>query len=116
MASTENFAAYVLEQLDGADTVWVRKMFGEYAVYSGEKVIGLIIDNELFLKPTAAARAFIGTRDEEPPFPGAKPYFRIGDGLDDAVWMAELVTRSAQELPAPKPKKARARKAKPTAR
>ena len=116
MASTENFATYVVEQLDGADSVWVRKMFGEYAVYSGEKVVGLIIDNELFLKPTAAARAFIGTPDEEPPFPGMKPYFRIGDGLDDAAWMAELVTRSAQELPVPKPKKPRARKAKVTER
>ena len=59
-------------------------MFGEYVIYSGEKIVALVCDNQFFVKPTAAGRAFIGTPVEAPPYPQAKPWFLIEGAIDDA--------------------------------
>jgi hypothetical protein len=42
---------------------------------------------------------------EAPPYPGAKPSLLIGDQIEDAPWLSELVRITVRELPAPKPKK-----------
>ncbi|MDA1082251.1 MAG: hypothetical protein O2973_11375 [Gemmatimonadetes bacterium] len=39
MATDQDFADYVLEQLRHVPRVRHRKMFGEYAVYSNDKVV-----------------------------------------------------------------------------
>lgn len=110
MASDQEFMDYVSEQLRGVPRVSHRKMFGEYAVYVGEKVVALVCDNQLFVKPTAAGRALIGTPVEAPPFPVAKPFFLIEGELDDAGFMARLISATERELPVPKPKKPAAKK------
>ena len=110
MGTSDGFASHVVDTLERADNVWIRKMFGEYAVYSNEKVVAFLVDNQLFVKPTEAGRAFIGVPEEEAPWPGARPMFLIGDALDDAPWLCELVRRTAVALPPPKPKKPRATK------
>jgi TfoX/Sxy family transcriptional regulator of competence genes len=80
-------------------------MFGEYTIYSHDKIVALICDNQLFVKPTAGGRAFIGVAIEAPPYPGAKACFLIEDNLDDKAWLGDLIRLTAQELPAPRPKK-----------
>ena len=80
-------------------------MFGEYAVYCNEKVVALVCDNQLFIKPTEAGRAFIGDPVEAPPYPGAKNSFLIEDKMDDREWISHLVRITTKELPMPKPKK-----------
>jgi TfoX/Sxy family transcriptional regulator of competence genes len=106
VASDKEFADYVLEQLRGVPRASHRKMFGEYAVYVGEKVVALICDNQLFVKPTAAGAALLGAPTLAPPYPGAKPHHLIEGELDDAEFMARLVTAIAAELPTARPKKA----------
>jgi len=105
MASDESFVQYIVEQVESAGHIRYRKMFGEYALYCDEKVIALICDNQLFVKPTSGGKAFIGDVQEGFPYPGAKPYFMIDNHLDDLDWMSELVKVTAAELPVPKPKK-----------
>ena len=83
-------------------------MFGEYGIYVGTKIFGLICDNKLFVKPTEAGRAFIGEVVEAPAYPGSKNFFLIEAQLEDRDWMSELIQVSAEELPAPKPKKKKA--------
>jgi DNA transformation protein and related proteins len=95
-----------------AGPISFKKMFGEYALYYNDKVIALVCNNQLFLKPTAGGRSIIGEVVEAPPYPGAKPYFLMGDQLDDKQWMSNLIELTASELPAPKPKKAKPKKAK----
>lgn len=104
MASDQAFADYVCDQIAAAGAVSCRKMFGEYAVYCNGKVVALICDNQFYLKPTAAGRALIGKVAEAPPYPGAKPYFLIGERVDDREWLSGLVRATEAELPAPKPK------------
>lgn len=105
MASDSDFVEYVADQMGDAGPVSYKKMFGEYAVYCQGKVVALVCDNQLFVKPTAAGRAFIGDLVEAPPYPGAKPSFLIGAGMEDRDWLGRLIGLTARELPLPKPKK-----------
>jgi TfoX/Sxy family transcriptional regulator of competence genes len=110
MASDKEFIEFVCEQLRGAGDISSRRMFGEAAVYLDNKVIGLVCDNQLFIKPTEAGRAKIGEPTEAPPYPGASNWFVMAD-LDDPDFLAELACATAAALPAPIPK---AKKNKPT--
>ena len=80
-------------------------MFGEYAIYCNDKVVALVCNDQLFVKPTKAGRSFIGDVVESPPYKGAKPSFLIEDQLEDREWMSDLIALTEKELPKPKPKK-----------
>ncbi len=105
MASEQTFVDFIVDQIENAGEISAKKMFGEYGLYSGEKLFALICDDKLFIKPTQAGRAFIGNVVEAPPYPGAKPSFLIEDKVEDRGWLSELVRVSVAELPMPKPKK-----------
>jgi TfoX/Sxy family transcriptional regulator of competence genes len=114
MATDPNFAAFVVEQAGeaaaAAGDVRVRRMFGEYALYLGEKVVGLLCDDQVFLKPTVGGRTLLERVVEAPPYPGAKPYLLLGEELDDRALLAALLQRTAAELPEPKPKRPKAKR------
>ncbi len=105
MATDQKFVEYVLDQLQKVGEVSAKKMFGEYGIYLGEKIFGLICDNRLFIKPTVAGRAFIGNVEEAPPYEGAKNYFLIEEQIEDRNWLCELVMLTVKDLPEPRPKK-----------
>ena len=117
MASDREFVTFVCEQLRGAGEISSRRMFGEAAVYFQNKVVGLVCDNQLFIKATEPGRAKIGVPTEAPPFPGASNWFLMAD-LDDPEFLADLVRTTAAALPEPKlkAKKTRRAKAKPQAK
>jgi TfoX/Sxy family transcriptional regulator of competence genes len=104
MTSDLGFVAYVCEQMSGAGTIRHRKMFGEFAVYCDEKVVALVCDDQLFVKPTAGGRALLGEPVEAPPYPSARPHFLIEERIDDREWLSALIAVTARELPEPKPK------------
>jgi len=105
MATDPGFATFVVEQAGDAGDVRVHRMFGEYALYLGEKVVGLLCDDQAFLKPTDGGRALLERVVEAPPYPGAKLYFLLAEELDDRPLLAALLQRTADELPEPKPKR-----------
>ena len=108
MSSQQKTVDYIVEQSAGAGTITARKMFGEYGLYCDGKIMALICDDQFFIKPTEAGRAYLGEVTEGEPYRGAKPYFRVdGDRWDDADWLAGLVKATADALPAPKVKKAK---------
>ena len=108
MSSQQKTVDYILEQCAGAGEMTAKKMFGEYGLYCDGKVFAFVGNDQLFLKPTEAGRAYIGDVTEAPAYEGSKMYFLIdGDRWDDADWMAGLVSATANELPAPKPKGAK---------
>jgi TfoX/Sxy family transcriptional regulator of competence genes len=113
MATDPSFAAYVAEQGSGAGDVVVRRMFGEYGVHVDGVFVALVCDDQCFLKPTDAVRAMLGAVDEAPPYPGAKPYLRLGAELEDRERFARLLAATAAALPPAKPKKPRTKRAAP---
>jgi TfoX/Sxy family transcriptional regulator of competence genes len=110
MATDPGFAAFVLEQASDAGDVRVRRMFGEYALYKGDKVVALLCDDQVFLKPTVAGRALLTGVVEAPPYTGAKLHLLLGAELEDRALLAALLEQTADELPEPKPKKPRAKR------
>ena len=109
MATDLEFMEFLADQMAGAGEISYRKMFGEYAVYLDGKVVALVCDNRLFVKPTAAGRAYSGAPVEAPAYPGAKNSFLIEDAFEDREWISELIRITARDLPAPKPKKPKRR-------
>ena len=108
MSSQQQTVDYILEQSADAGTMTAKKMFGEYGLYCDGKVMAFVCDDQLFIKPTEAGRSYLGAVTEAPAYPGSKMYFLIdGDRWDDADWLAGLVKATADDLPAPKPKKAK---------
>ena len=72
-ATTQKTVDFLLEQMAGAGDVSARAIFGEFGIYCDGKIVALVCGNELYVKPTAAGRAFIGEVIEAPPYQGAKP-------------------------------------------
>lgn len=108
MASKASTVDFIVEQMAAAGTINARKMFGEYGIYCDGKVVALVCDDKLFVKPTAAGKAFARKLKEAPAYSGAKPSLLVpADIWDDADWLAKLIRITASELPAPKKKPAR---------
>jgi DNA transformation protein and related proteins len=102
MASDHEFVSFVCEQLRGAGEISSRRMFGQAAIYSQDKVVALVFDNQLFVKATEPGRVKIGVPVEAPPL-GATNWFLLAD-LDDPEFLADLIRTTADALPAPKVK------------
>ena len=104
MASDLEYVEFVVDQIDSECEMSYRKMFGEYALYSKGKVVALICNNQLFVKPTNAGKEYIGKFVEAPAYPGAKPSLLIQDQIEDRKWLSELILITERTLPKPKPK------------
>ena len=103
MATDIDFVNYLRDHIRHPDLISVKKMFGEYAMYYDTKVVALICDNQLFIKPTDAGRHYIGNElIEAAPYSGAKNYFLIDDRLEDSEWLSKLIKVTADALPLPK--------------
>jgi DNA transformation protein len=110
MASDQSFVTYICDQASGGGHISSKKMFAEYAIYCGEKVVALVCDNQLFVKPTPGGKKTLGACVEKPPYTGAKPHYLITDKLDDRDWLSRLIATTASELPEPKPKNSKTAK------
>lgn len=104
MASSPDLVQYIVDQCGGAGEMVARKMFGDYGLYCDGKIVGLICDDCLYIKPTDAVRALLRSEELRPPYDGAKDYFLITD-VDDSDYLSALVKATCNALPYPKPKK-----------
>ena len=105
MSSKQSTVDFFVDQMSLAGEIRYRKMFGEYAIYCDNKVVALVCNEKLYIKPTEAGERLIDKIILEPPYPGAKPYFYIsGDLAEDKIWLSQLVGETAALLPLPKVK------------
>ena len=78
-------------------------MFGEYGLYCDGKMVAMVCDDRLFVKPTTRGRALAIDTEEAPPYLSAKPCLLIApERWEDGEWLGELFRASAAELPFPK--------------
>jgi len=104
MATAAQTVAHLMDTLS-ALPLTSRKMFGEYALYLDGKVVALVCDDILWVKPLPGARAALPDAPLAPPFPGAKDYLRADAALDDAEAVVAALRAVARERPDPKPRK-----------
>ncbi len=111
MSSRAETVDYIEDQL-GDLPIRTGKMFGEYGLWWGDKVVGFICDDCLFIKPSDADPQLFERTELAPPYPGAKNYHRVpADALDDREWLQTVVEATNAALPEPSPKKKRLPKA-----
>ena len=99
MSSQPTIVDFIIDQMSEAGEITARKMFGDYGVYCDGVIVGLICDDQLFVKPTMAGLEYLGESIKKPPYPGAKPYIFIpSDLLENTDWLAGLIKLTKDEL------------------
>ena len=104
MACNANFVQYIVDQCADAGEITARKMMGDYCIYCDGVVVGLVCDNTLYVKQTAAARELLHEVVLRPPYDGTKEHFVITD-VDDRDYLATIVRATIANLPKPKIRK-----------
>ena len=100
MATKQSTIDFITEQVSGAGVIRSRRMFGEFTLYCDEKVVAFVCDDKLFVKITPKSLEIVGEGHEAPAYPGSKPYLLINeDYWDDKEWMAELIRKTAEDVP-----------------
>ena len=98
MASTKDYADFILEQLSSLDEITARKMMGEYILYYREKIIGGIYDNRFLVKITPSAQEKMPDAPLSLPYEGVKAMLLV-DNVDNRDFLKELVLAMYDELP-----------------
>lgn len=101
MATTRDYADYIMELLSDLEDIFIRKMMGEYLLYYRGKIFGGIYDNRFLVKITPSSSAHL--RNEEIPYEGAKPMLMVNS--EDREFIRALVEGMYDELSEPKKKK-----------
>lgn len=109
MATSKSFLEFVMEQLSDLDEITLRPMMGEYLVYYRGKLIGDICNDRLLVKITKASDSMLPDAPRELPYDGAKTPMILVEDLDDRDFLKRLLETMYDELPAPKPKKPKAK-------
>ena len=98
--SNPELVQYIVEQASQAGEVTAKKMFGDYCLYRDGKVVGLVCDNYLYLKPLKQLEPLLHECDlrMQPPYDGAKPHYVISD-VDDRDYVSILIKTVADNIP-----------------
>ena len=111
MASDIKTVTFIADQSGLGTRLAYKRMFGEYALYLNTKVVAFVCDDKLFLKPTDAGRALLGTPEEAPAYPGSKNYFLLEEELENPALLRRAFEVTESVLPLPKPKATALKKA-----
>lgn len=99
MSTHKDFIEFLLDQIND-EQARTRAMFGEYALYYNNIVVGLVCDNTLFIKVTDGTKRLL---EEGAPtasaYPGAKPSFVVSETfIEDGEKLRELVQVCAEDI------------------
>ena len=101
MASSQEYLAFILDQLSDAQDVSYRPMMGEFILYYQNKVIGGIYDDRFLVKPTRSAMDMMPDARMERPYDGAKEMLLVDD-VENREFLCKLLENMVGELPAKK--------------
>ncbi len=112
MPTSKENIQYFLEQMADAGHMRARPMFGEYGLYCNEKIVGLVCDDNIFVKITPISDKYLDSSHNAPPYPGAKNYLLIPEEKwEDREWLSNFIRDTADNVPLPL---SRSPKARPT--
>ena len=105
MATGKNFIAYLEDCLSGVRGIRFKAMFGEYALYVNDVVVGLVCDQTVFIKVTEGTSLLLrGRVGTGPPFPGAKDAYVLTESeLEDDELIGQVLTVAQRDLAAKAP-------------
>jgi len=105
MSTQKETVGFILEKLGRTDHFAARAMFGEYALYADAKVVGLICNDQLYVKILPASHELEDRCEKSEPYPGAKLCYLVEEvQLSQINNLAEILFAIAESLPAKKKK------------
>jgi TfoX/Sxy family transcriptional regulator of competence genes len=105
MATRKETVEFIVEKLRGRGDFAARPMFGEYALYADDAVVGLICDNLFFVKIVPASSELEKVCEKGEPYPGAKPHYIVEEGqLATIENLPVILTAIAKAAPIKKSK------------
>lgn len=110
MATNVSFVEYLTDQAHLGARLAYKRMFGEYALYLDGKVVALVCDDSLFVKPVPATRQLAQSLPQRPPYPGAKPHVVADAWLDEPERLRTLLLAVGEAVPESRTGKKRASK------
>ncbi len=113
MSTRKEITDFILDKL-GDKRFSTRAMFGEYALYAdpsegpiraGGKVVGLICDDQLYVKILPESAELENICDKDEAYPGSKKYYVVEEGMLSTLrHLPEILLDIAKALPVPKKK------------
>src|SRR5471030_2163658 len=106
MSTQKETVEFILKKLGEQGRFAVRAMFGEYALYADGKVVGLVCNDQLYVKimPESAELEDICEKDEA--YPGSKKFYVVEEvELSKLKNLPDILLSVAKALPLPKKKK-----------
>lgn len=99
MATTKEYKDYILDKLNGLETIKCRPMMGEYLLYYNDILFGGIYDNRLLIKIVNSNKKY--NLESVIPYDGAKLMYHIID-IDNRDLLKEIILETIKELPVKK--------------
>ena len=104
MSTSKDTLTYFLECLRNIPDVHAKAMFGEYGIYSWEKMFALACDGVLFLKTTPETIHLFEDTDTKA-YPWSKHTAPVNpEWLEDSEKLTEVGKLTLEHTPMPKPK------------
>ena len=105
MSTQKETIEFILEKLDDKRFT-TRAMFGEYALYADGKVVGLVCDDQLYVKILPASAGLEDICDKDEAYPGSKQFYVVEESqLSQIPNLSEILLKIAESLPEKKIKK-----------
>ena len=106
MSTEKETVEFIISKLGSRDRFRARPMFGEYAFYADNKVVGLICDNILYVKIMEQSSELEEVCEKGPPYPDAKDYYVIEeDQLSTFPKLPHILFEIAKVIPEKKKKR-----------
>ncbi len=112
MATTKEYHEFVMDQLARVGNFSSRRMMGEYCIYHGGKVIGLLCDNVFMIKPTDSVLRLMPYAERAYPYEGSRTLMVVVDEIENTELLSQVLAAQYPELPEPKEKRPSGRKAR----
>ena len=109
MASSKEYAAFVVARFSRLNVVTIRPMMGEYVLHMAGKVLGFIADDQLMLEPGPTIDRLLPDADKRELFPGSKLFTIIPDDMYSGK-LCSIAEAIYDDLPLSKPRKSRKKK------
>jgi len=77
MSTQKETVEFILEKLGEPGRFSVRAMFGEYALYADGKVVGLVCNDQLYVKILPKSKELEDICDKDEAYPGSKLFYVV---------------------------------------
>lgn len=104
MATSREYADFILSKFSRLEVVTIKPMMGEYVIHMAGKVLGFLGDEQLLLEPGPTVDRLLPDVERRELFPGSKLFPIIPDGMS-AGELCNIAEAIYDDLPVSKPRK-----------